>query len=473
MSNTKSFQDTLPSPYLCIETTSYGGRGFFANQDIPKGTVVLECPTPLSSNLFRQYKKDACAYCMKSNFYKPCKVKLNQQHVNTCIDNFKQRLNTIDQSSQSSIDSSKLVPPNSFSLNPNAPAFAGLFFCSNDCANSWLQHEDPTGLISLVLNTVDQAVLSSNKNPAAKSSEDIYGKIDEAFEKEGKKVCPELVQQRWTECIMKLGPSAHENCKLKSSSSSTISTPVASTSPSIEIVTPTMVAEDPTPIEMPTRVMKNLTLSFENLTEKTDTRKQKKKKTKKVVLKLSQEEQDVARFVSIIIVKHFLKTVAPAVENGIDDGMSHFDNLQSNELLYLSKFPWMLSSHLQIFSFLHQSLPSPIVLYLTESLFRASLGRDAANAFGIWQLPVTPESELLGSSLYPLASFFNHSCRHTVDKIRTGRTLGFVTNQDIKSNDQLYINYGMYNELDRKSRQETLKDQWFFGCLCDKCEEQK
>ncbi|KAI0788833.1 hypothetical protein C8Q75DRAFT_768136 [Abortiporus biennis] len=45
---------------------------------------------------------------------------------------------------------------------------------------------------------------------------------------------------------------------------------------------------------------------------------------------------------------------------------------------------------------------------ITVGNVRTALGVDAGNSFGIWETPVTDESELLGFAVYPIPSFFNH-----------------------------------------------------------------
>ena len=86
---------------------------------------------------------------------------------------------------------------------------------------------------------------------------------------------------------------------------------------------------------------------------------------------------------------------------------------------------------------------TPFASYLTPSLFRQVLGKEAGNAFGIWQYPVFIESECLGSSIYPAPSFFNHACEHNIEKRRKGRKMEFVTTQDIDADQELYISYGI------------------------------
>ena len=117
--------------------------------------------------------------------------------------------------------------------------------------------------------------------------------------------------------------------------------------------------------------------------------------------------------------------------------------------------------------FLMECLPSEM-LSLVDSTAYPLLSRHLNNSFGIWELPVGPESENLGTAMYPAASYFNHSCEPNVIKVRQGRTVRFVTCRDIKYGEELCISYG---QLDQKidERQLVLRQWWGFDCDCMRC----
>lgn len=121
----------------------------------------------------------------------------------------------------------------------------------------------------------------------------------------------------------------------------------------------------------------------------------------------------------------------------------------------------------QITPFLIDHLPSELTS-LVESTAFAFLSRHLSNSFGIWETPITPDSENLGSAMYPSASYFNHSCEPNMLKIRQGRTLRFVTSRDIQKGDELCINYGDTNR-NLGERRQMLKDWWGFHCDCIRC----
>ncbi|CAN6599585.1 potential protein lysine methyltransferase Set6p [Trichomonascus vanleenenianus] len=183
------------------------------------------------------------------------------------------------------------------------------------------------------------------------------------------------------------------------------------------------------------------------------------KKAKPAHLVLEPEEYDTARLVVEVVVNKFRDV------STIQD----FECLQSNELQQLSIFPELLASHIAIYQFLQQVLPQQVKPFLTTQLVRDTVGREAGNAFGIWQLPLTIESECLGSAIFAQGSFFNHSCEPNVLKERIGSAMHFTALRDIAPDEQLCISYGMFKQLDVTKRIDELLRQWHFECRCDKC----
>lgn len=50
-----------------VAQTKYGGRGCFALEYIPQGSVVLRCSQPLSSTIIKPFRKEVCQYCFNYN----------------------------------------------------------------------------------------------------------------------------------------------------------------------------------------------------------------------------------------------------------------------------------------------------------------------------------------------------------------------------------------------------------------------
>ena len=127
----------------------------------------------------------------------------------------------------------------------------------------------------------------------------------------------------------------------------------------------------------------------------------------------------------------------------------------------------LLSEVNQIIPFLEENLPSNLQT-LVESTAYSFLSRHLSNSFGIWELPVTPDSEHLGSAMYPSASYFNHSCEPNIAKVRRGRVVSFVTSREIQPEEELCISYG-HTERQVAERRQLLRDWWGFDCDCRKC----
>lgn len=110
---------------------------------------------------------------------------------------------------------------------------------------------------------------------------------------------------------------------------------------------------------------------------------------------------------------------------------SDLTTLQSGELQQIKRFPELLQNYTRIYQVLKSRLTvdeirndqatsreaSTSALHLTDVItvenVRAILSVDPGNSFGIWQMPMSLESEGLGFGVYPVPSFFNHStCPH-------------------------------------------------------------
>lgn len=109
-----------------------------------------------------------------------------------------------------------------------------------------------------------------------------------------------------------------------------------------------------------------------------------------------------------------------------------FAALQANETTQVKLFPELLDNHLRIYQVLKalfgqtgRQLPMPgkpnglsndtqsevlqqLGHAITTKNVRRILGVDPGNSFGIWETPLTEESECLGFAVYPIPSFFNH-----------------------------------------------------------------
>ncbi|OCB87648.1 hypothetical protein A7U60_g5174 [Sanghuangporus baumii] len=129
-------------------------------------------------------------------------------------------------------------------------------------------------------------------------------------------------------------------------------------------------------------------------------------------------------------------------------------------------------------------LPTRLLSYVSRETFEAVLARDVANSFGIWskreeaQCELNASSsdmqegaEMLGYGIWPIASFFNHSCEPNVARRRIGRRWIFTSAREISKNEELCISYirGEENASNLTERRKRLRNAWGFECRCVKC----
>lgn len=188
------------------------------------------------------------------------------------------------------------------------------------------------------------------------------------------------------------------------------------------------------------------------------------KKTKQMnhMPKLNEEEYVAARFAALTLFHLHTNHASSAL----------FEQLQSNELEKISRFPVLLQSQTDIYKFLRLSLPESLQPLLTIDSLRQTFGREYGNAFGMRQITEqgsVEEKEFLGYLLYPEASFFNHSCAPNLLKSRSGDKMVFRALQTIQQGEQLCIDYFQISAEPLAYRQKTLKENWFFECACDRC----
>ncbi|KAG0204186.1 hypothetical protein BGX33_008667 [Mortierella sp. NVP41] len=119
-----------------------------------------------------------------------------------------------------------------------------------------------------------------------------------------------------------------------------------------------------------------------------------------------------------------------------------------------------------------QPRPQPITLSIDSSLFRTILYREVANSFGIRD----SSDELLGFAVFPLASFFNHSCRPNIQKKRRSggraRQMEYWSTKVIQAGEECCISYGNIS-TGWEVRQARLEDMYFFRCSCPRCLEEE
>ncbi|GBE86390.1 SET domain-containing protein [Sparassis crispa] len=249
-------------------------------------------------------------------------------------------------------------------------------------------------------------------------------------------------------------------------------------------------------------------------------------------IQLDDFETDMARYVLLALVHLYREQGAqhllppdtgqmPAFEKPLSFGGAtwrEFEALQSNELRHLQTYPELLEDQIRIYQALQgrfglggrrrgDSAAEPAAAGLalngeggkhkharvrngkvetrvgrweagslrgvgsviTVENVRMALGVDPGNSFGIWEVPITEESECLGFGVYPRPSLFNHHCMPNVKKERNGRVLRFITTRNVDADEELCISYGHVEQMDWRERRKELQEGWFFQCRCSRC----
>lgn len=348
------------SPLFDIKTTSYGGRGCFANQDLKAGTVVLECTSPISSTILRGFKKEVCSWCFHYE--------------------------------------------NGSNLKFKVEGLSHFYFCSQSCIEQFMKYDvDHVYQDSIV--RAEEQYLRLLKNKKSKPEEAEGEKVLDINQETVDTVWDEVKQ--WEIMISKCKPLKRLN-KL--------------------------------PSELDENELMELKYAVGCLFD---------------MYKEGKNE-----------------------ENGEVDGQVDrfellnreiFKQLQSDELLKLSKYPYLLESYTRVYKFLKLTALEPLQKYLSTDSFRDLIGKNLSNAFGIWS-EGSSDREFFGYSVYPTASFFNHSCAPNLMRQRVGNALHFTTRRDLTEGEEICISYGNASDEDLLTRQQEL-NEWHFKCQCTKCVE--
>jgi len=130
-----------------------------------------------------------------------------------------------------------------------------------------------------------------------------------------------------------------------------------------------------------------------------------------------------------------------------------------------------LAAHVAAYLQLLAVLPGPLLPHVTPDTCITIPARDSHNSFGIRSLE-DDGSEFLGYGIWPVASYFNHSCAPNVEKRRVGRCWEFVAAREVWVGEELCITYQSGEDhLSRGQRKDALKRNWGFECCCEKCME--
>jgi hypothetical protein len=132
-----------------------------------------------------------------------------------------------------------------------------------------------------------------------------------------------------------------------------------------------------------------------------------------------------------------------------------------------------LEAHCNAFLQLVATVPCDLLPSCTGQVCQVLSNATSHNSFGI-RAGGEDGEEYMGYSLYPAASYFNHSCIPNISKKREGRRWEFQTARDVADGEQLCITYlgGDERELTVTEKRERLKGVWGFECMCERCRQE-
>uniref|UniRef100_A0A1B6CWC9 MYND-type domain-containing protein n=1 Tax=Clastoptera arizonana TaxID=38151 RepID=A0A1B6CWC9_9HEMI len=81
-------------------------------------------------------------------------------------------------------------------------------------------------------------------------------------------------------------------------------------------------------------------------------------------------------------------------------------------------------------------------------------------------------SQFIGGAVYPTLALFNHSCNPGIVRYYKGNRVVVQAIRKTLEGEMIAENYGpIFTQTPRKDRQETCKNQYWFECSCQACEE--
>ena len=153
-----------PISFYDIQPTAYGGRGAFARSFIPKGTLILSCPGPYASVIFRRFKREVCAWCFAYAFEsgkRKWSVKLDEVDRNG----------------------------------------AGAWFCSGSCRETWTSDyqagDDGVGWWLDINSALERSIAQVGKRGKTDDVTPSTSRLAFLDDLHGEKVTPEFIDQAW------------------------------------------------------------------------------------------------------------------------------------------------------------------------------------------------------------------------------------------------------------------------------------
>ncbi|CCM02548.1 uncharacterized protein FIBRA_04651 [Fibroporia radiculosa] len=390
---------TQQEPILRIQNHPYAGRSYHATRDLPAQGIVIEASTPYTYTIWKQFRNEVCSECWR--------YEGGRRGFLTRKD---------DEDYPESREASR---EGTLRLQEKASVGAGLWFCDGLCQKQWLERE---GLFMVqLLKTLEDARQKKDK-----------GVRDVEIQPKDIEITTETIERMWG-AIRQKEASPKEVRKWRDIQLDNFETDIAR------------------------YVLLALVHMHRERHQSSQTYAQVQKATKVGTDSVDEAPKD-------------RKDMREFGEATWDD----FASLQPNELQHLGAYPELLDNQTRVYQVLkgrfgderatNQSSTVPTIRnggeemardgnariiehksgglrirqeniaqlpdlgrVITIENVRTALSVDPGNSFGIWEVPLTDESECLGFAVYPKLSFFNH--REFQKLVKCGRAprRGFET----------------------------------------------
>ena len=416
-----------PISFYDIQPTAYGGRGAFARSFIPKGTLILSCPGPYASVIFRKFKREVCAWCFAYAFEsgkRKWSVKLDQVDRNG----------------------------------------AGAWFCSGSCRETWTTDyqagDDGVGWWLDINSALERSIAQMGKRGKTDNATPSTSRLAFLDDLQGENVTPEFIDQAWNLAQefsfeeSKQGARTPWTEELNEIEQDTVRFVLDALMR--KVIDDSKSISTHRPLDIPrTHVGIGLWLEFLDL------------QNNELALLQSKPYLLESQLLSYRFLRHFVMT----------SQFRSYPRKKSKVDLTNLDVDYSMQPIERLRSFLS-----------TPTLTRSVLGRDYGNVFGIWDTSSSDQgSEMLGWGAYVFGSYFNHGmfavhtifliktcicfssdCSPNLQKRRDKRGITFCTLRDVHPGEELCIAY-IDETASLNERIESLQKDWFFTCRCTKC----
>ncbi|CRK92827.1 CLUMA_CG006457, isoform A [Clunio marinus] len=176
---------------------------------------------------------------------------------------------------------------------------------------------------------------------------------------------------------------------------------------------------------------------------------------------------NIEKFQKFIEQNSQLKTIFEMSLTNIDDKKKEKNLLIATNALQRNKIPAEMKSlmdqHVELMRSITKNVKHREFL---DEFMRKEMEIVITNTFGL----TSPNGNEFGAGIFPLSSFFNHSCSPNVMRITVENKLVFIVSRPIEENEQLFVCYrNDFMETSTESRKAELRTKYNFDCVCEAC----